>query len=128
MTGWPRAITIAHLIIGELIPFMFSAYVLVTLSDTFVPITGRSGSEMNGNLFFGVITAAVVIVLIWSGFCFIFAQFRRRVLWTCLLSMFFVFNSLLVFGYVGKVPYEEKTPMRINIVVKFNVTQYKMIR
>ncbi len=115
--GWPRAITLSYLIAGEFIPFLLSSYLLVTLSDVFVPILGRSGSETNANLFFGVITSAVVTVLIWSGFVFIFVQFRKRILWSSLLISFFVINTLLVFGFIGKIPYQEKTPMRLNIVV-----------
>ncbi|ODN00400.1 Endoplasmic reticulum metallopeptidase 1 [Orchesella cincta] len=114
--GWPRAITLSYLITGEFIPFLMSSYLLVTLSDVFVPILGRSGSETNANLFFGLIVSAIVTILIWNGFVFVFVSFRRRVLWTCLFVMFFVGNTLLVFGFIGKVPYQEKTPMRLNIV------------
>lgn len=95
-----------------------SFYLLTTLTDVFVPILGRSGSETNANIYLGVIVAAVLVILIWSGFSFVFVRYRRRILWLSFFAMFFVGNTLLVFGFIGKIPYQEKTPMRLNFVVR----------
>jgi len=118
--GWPRAIMITYIIIGELIPLIMSSYLTITLADVFVPILGRSGSEMNGNLFFGVIIAAMMCVLVLSGLVALFVNYDRGILITLLLVSFFLLNPMVVFGFLGKVPYQEKTPMRVTIAVREN--------
>jgi hypothetical protein len=113
---------ISYLIIGELIPLMMSSYLAITLADVFVPILGRSGSEMNGNLFFGVIIAATISVLVLSGLVALFVNYDKGILITILLVSVFLVNPMVVFGFLGKVPYQEKTPMRVTIAVRKQIT------
>lgn len=108
---------IIYLLIGELIPFTIACYLVVTLIDVFVPIMGRSGSETNANVYIGLIVSSIVSIIGFSGLVSVFVSFKKRLLITALVFSMFVINPLIVFGFIGKIPYQEKTPMRLNIVV-----------
>jgi hypothetical protein len=106
---------VTYLVIGEVIPLIMASYLIFTLTDVFVPILGRSGSEMNGNLFFGLIIAAIISILTVPGLVSLFVNYDKKTLLTCLFVSVFLLNPMIVFGFLGKVPYQEKTPMRLTI-------------
>lgn len=118
LSGWPKSIMVTYIVIGEIIPLIMSSYLIFTLSDVFVPILGRAGSEMNGNIFFGLIIAAIVSIIVVPGLASFFVNYDKRVLLTCLLMSVFLLNPMIVFGFLGKIPYQEKTPMRLTICVR----------
>src|SRR5688572_15383756 len=105
---------VIYLLIGELIPFTISSYLTLTLADVFVPIMGRSGSEMNPNIYLGLIVSSLISIIGFSGLSSIFVSFKKRLLITSLLFSVLIINPLVVFGFIGKIPYQEKTPMRVN--------------
>lgn len=110
---------VTYIIVGEVIPLIMSSYLIIILAEIFVPILGRSGSEMNGNLFFGLIIAAFTAFTV-SGLVSLFVDYDKRILVTCLLVNVFFLNSMVVFGFVSPngVPYQEKTPMRLTVCVR----------
>jgi Na+/serine symporter len=108
---------VIYLLIGELIPFTIACYLVITLADVFVPIMGRSGSDMNPNIYFGLIVSSIIAIFGFSGLTSVFVSFKKRLLVTALLFSVLIINPLVVFGFIGKIPYQEKTPMRINVVV-----------
>jgi len=117
ITGWPKAIMITYIVIGEVVPLIMSTYLVVTLMDVFVPILGRSGSETDANMFFGIIISALLTVLVFNGLACLFVNYDKRILFTCLFISVFLVNPMIVFGFIGKVPYQEKTPMRLSLIV-----------
>ena len=106
-----------YLLIGELIPFNMTIYLLNLLIEVFIPIMGRSGPGANPNIFLALITAAISAILAFNGLAAFLVGFKKIHLSIILGLSMIVINGLLVFGFVGKIPYQEKTSMRLNLIV-----------
>ncbi|CAG7835815.1 unnamed protein product, partial [Allacma fusca] len=102
------------ILIGELIPLLISLPLIQ--SDFLIPITGRSGPALNPNIAIGILMAACVAVLALNGLSTYLVSLKKIHLIIALLFSFFVLNPIIVVGFVGKVPYQTKTPMRLRIV------------
>jgi len=99
--------------------------------DVFVPILGRSGSETNGNLFFSLIIAGFTCILMLNGLVTYMTEYKKTDLILALVISFFLINPLIVFGFIGKIPYQEKTPMRLNLVVSlfiFDASEFHSLK
>ncbi|CAG7835818.1 unnamed protein product [Allacma fusca] len=113
---FPVAEVASTLIISELIPFLFTSYLTITLIDVFVPIMGRSGTETDPNVFLGVLIAAITSVLTFHGIGTYFVGLKKIYLLSGLLLSIFLINPMIATGFIGNIPYQEKTPMRIQIL------------
>lgn len=113
----PEAALVSDILFGELIPFIFSSYLAMFLTDAFVPIMGRSGSNIDANIYLSLIMGAVLSFLVLNGVSAYLAKQRKIVLIFALVFSIFVLNPLIAVGFIGRVPYQEKTPMRLQIQV-----------
>ena len=113
----PQVTAVSDILIGDLIPFIFSSYLAIFLSDSFVPIMGRSGSGINANIYMSAVVGAVLSFLVFNGISAYLARQRKIVLIFALVFSIFILNPMIVVGFIGKIPYQEKTPMRIQLQV-----------
>ena len=113
----PEVTAVSDILIGDLIPFIFSSYLAIFLSDSFVPIMGRSGWRTDSNVYLSVILGAVLSCIVFNGISAYLAKQRKIVLLFALVFSIFLLNPVIVVGFIGKIPYQEKTPMRIQLHV-----------
>lgn len=104
-----------YLFFGELFPLAMAFYLSIVSLDVFVPIMGRSGSETNPNVFVGFLAALTLTLPGFTGLVPVFVFLKKNFLRSAGL-VYFVVILTLVFG-IGKIPYTQKTPMRIHICV-----------
>lgn len=100
---------------GEAFPFTLSLYLVTGCLDTFVPIMGRSGSETIPNIFVAVLTTFTLTIPGLSGIVPIFMFFKKTVLKLGSAMMVLILCWIILIN--GKIPYTDKTPMRLHIVV-----------
>jgi len=108
-----------YLIVGEAFPLALSLYLVTGCIDTFVPIMGRAGSEANPNIFVALLTSFTMTLPGFTGIVPIFVFFKKA-----FLRGSSIFMVLLVAGialHIGRVPYTDSTPMRLHVVVSFEL-------
>ena len=104
-----------YLLIGEMFPLAMSIYFSTISVDVFVPIMGRSGTETDPNVFLAVFTAFTLSLPGLSGIVPIFVFFKKTFFRGSALLYLLVITTVVV--GIGRIPYGEKTPMRLHMVV-----------
>jgi hypothetical protein len=116
---------VLYLAIGELFPLAMSIYFSTISIDVFVPIMGRSGTQMDPNLFLAIFTSFTIAIPGLSGIVPIFVFFKKTFYRGSALLYLLVITTVVV--GIGSIPYGEKTPMRIHLVVS-NLTFFSIFQ
>jgi hypothetical protein len=115
-----------YLTVGEAFPLALSLYLVTGCIDTFVPIMGRAGSEANPNLFVAVLTSFTMTIPGFTGIVPIFLFFKKAFLRGSGVFMMLLFVGIVFF--IGRVPYQDNTPMRLHVVVRIQINGFQSTR